>query len=140
MHLTASCFVFDLTLRETLLTFHRKGQFRVQFGGHLEKDDPSLRGAAIRELHEESGIADAEWFSPLPLDVDIHDVSSAFGACRTHVDLAFGVVVPGSIATSVSIESDYLGWHAVGDLPAGSVPGLAARTARIRKLIRLERG
>ena len=132
IHLTASCFVFDETLEETLLTFHRKGQFWVQLGGHLEEDDLSLREAAIREFREESGISTAAWFSALPLDTNIHDVSSAFGTCRTHIDLAFGAVVPRGATTSVSAESDDLGWHSVLRLPSGSVTGLAARAARIR--------
>jgi 8-oxo-dGTP pyrophosphatase MutT (NUDIX family) len=138
VHLTASCFVFDEALEETLLSFHRKGQFWVQLGGHIETDDRSLREAARREFHEESGVIASVWLSALPLDADIHDVSSAFGTCRTHMDLAFGVVVQRGAVTAASEESDALGWHRVDDLPLGSVAGLAERTARIRQLIMLK--
>lgn len=138
VHLTASCFVFDEALEETLLSFHRKGQFWVQLGGHIETDDRSLREAARREFHEESGISASVWLSALPLDADIHDVSSAFGTCKTHVDLAFGAVVPRGTVTAASEESDALGWHPVDDLPLGSVAGLAARATRIRRLIMLK--
>ncbi|MBM7781780.1 NUDIX hydrolase [Arthrobacter tumbae] len=138
VHLTASCFVFDEMLEQTLLTFHRKGQFWVQLGGHIEDQDASLREAARREFREESGISAELWFSTAPLDADIHDVSSAFGTCRTHVDLAFGAVVPRDSMIAVSEESDDLSWRAVTDLPSGAVPGLAGRAERIRKLIRHE--
>lgn len=138
VHLTASCFVFDDSLEETLLSFHRKGQFWVQLGGHIETDDLSLRQAALREFQEESGITAGVWLSALPLDADIHDVSSAFGACRTHLDLAFGAVVPRGTVTAASEESDTLGWHPADGLPPDSVTGLAERAARIRRRILLE--
>src|SRR5699024_6296735 len=54
-HLTASCLVFDAPAGHVLLHLHRKAGTWLQFGGHLEPDDPSLRGAAARETHEESG-------------------------------------------------------------------------------------
>ena len=78
VHLTASCFIFTPTLTHVLLCFHRKGQFWVQVGGHIDADDATLVAAALREAREESGLVD---LPPIAggLAPDIHDLGSAFG-------------------------------------------------------------
>jgi hypothetical protein len=48
-HITASCFVFNNDRTEVLLCFHRKGQFWVQLGGHIEPGDASVAEAGLRE-------------------------------------------------------------------------------------------
>ena len=48
-HLTASGLVLDPTGERVLLTLHRKGNFWVQTGGHIEGSDHSLAAAALRE-------------------------------------------------------------------------------------------
>ena len=88
-HLTASCFVLTPDLSRVLLCFHRKGQFWVQLGGHLEPGDVSLADAASREAREEGGIADLRPAGRLPADVHRHELSAAFGRCRTHWDVGF---------------------------------------------------
>ena len=88
-HLTASCFVLTPDLSRVLLCFHRKGQFWVQLGGHLEPGDVSLADAAYREAREEGGIADLRPGGPLPADVHRHELSAAFGSCRVHWDVGF---------------------------------------------------
>src|SRR5665811_1849561 len=85
-HLTGSCFVLTPDLSRVLLCFHRKGQFWVQLGGHVEPGDASVAAAAYREAREEGGITDLRPFGSMPLDVDRHSLSSGFGACRVHWD------------------------------------------------------
>jgi len=53
-HVTASGLV--LKNKKILLVFHKKLQRFIQPGGHLETTDLSLRGAAQREVQEETGI------------------------------------------------------------------------------------
>lgn len=66
-HLTASTFVFSPDLRQVLLCYHRKGQFWVQLGGHVEPGDVSVAAAAAREMREESGLTGLRLASPADL-------------------------------------------------------------------------
>ena len=69
-HLTASAFV--TCSDELLLIWHTKLERWLQPGGHVDADDADLAAAATRELHEEAGIAGAQ-FRGL-LDVDVHGI------------------------------------------------------------------
>ncbi|WP_237682546.1 NUDIX hydrolase [Microbacterium sp. B19(2022)] len=126
-HLTASCVVFDASLEHTLLVFHRKGQFWVQPGGHVEDGDDSVVSAALRELHEETGIVTESPAAPLAYDLDHHGLSSRFGACASHLDIGIAVVVDRDAALTVSDESEDVRWWPVDALPAAVPPQLAPR-------------
>jgi 8-oxo-dGTP pyrophosphatase MutT (NUDIX family) len=128
-HLTASSFVFDESGTQTLLTFHRKGQFWVQLGGHLDRSDGSLRDAAIREFREESGIAGPAWFSPRHVEIDVHALSSGFSGCEHHLDVAFSAIVARDVEITISDESDDLAWWPLDGLPDGRADGLDTRLA-----------
>src|SRR5690625_6934664 len=54
-HLTASAVVIDAPAEHVALMWHRKGQFWVQPGGHLEEGGASFEQAARREVTEEIG-------------------------------------------------------------------------------------
>lgn len=56
-HLTVSALVCDREMKNVLLLFHRQLQRWLQPGGHIERDDMTLIGAALREVEEELGIA-----------------------------------------------------------------------------------
>lgn len=126
-HLTASCVVFDATFRHTLLVFHRKGQFWVQPGGHVEDGDASVVAGALRELREETGIVVAPADAPLAYDLDHHGLSSRFGACASHLDIGIAVVVDRESALTVSEESEDVRWWPVDALPAEVPPQLVPR-------------
>jgi 8-oxo-dGTP pyrophosphatase MutT (NUDIX family) len=130
-HLTASCFVLDETFEHVLLCLHRKGGFWVQFGGHLEPSDRSLDAAALREAREESGIVRLSLLSAQPVDLDRHRLSSAFGRCREHLDVAFAATADRTAVTAISAESDDVAWWPVRALPPGVVPDLPGRLHRL---------
>jgi len=135
-HLTASCFVLSPDHSRVLLCFHRKGQFWVQLGGHLEPGDASLADAALREAREESGIAGLRLESALPADVHRHGLAAAFGRCRVHWDVGFVAYAPASSVPVVSDESERVAWFGVDDLPPGTPDDLAERLATVLDEVR----
>lgn len=135
-HLTASCVVFDSSLQHTLLVFHRKGQFWVQPGGHVEDGDDSVVAAALRELREETGIVVEPSDAPPAYDLDHHGLSSRFGSCASHLDIGIAVVVDRGATLTVSEESEDVRWWPIdalpGEVPPQLVPRLDGLLAQLR--------
>ena len=69
-HITASAFVLHPEAPAVALILHSKIGRWLQPGGHVEPEDRSIVGAALREVHEEIGVgpADVPWLC----DVDVH--------------------------------------------------------------------
>ena len=131
-HLTASCLVLDPSGTRTLLVHHAKGGFWVQPGGHLETTDVSVAAAAAREAREELGVEDLQ-VHPVPVQLDRHELSSAFGRCTAHLDVRFLAVARADAEPVRSQESHAVGWAEVDDLPPTAVADLhrALRYARL---------
>ncbi|MGV8847424.1 NUDIX hydrolase [Tessaracoccus sp.] len=125
IHLTASCFIFDPTLTHVLLCFHKKGQFWVQVGGHIDATDHDLAGAALREAREESGLDDLTLVEGI-FELDRHDLGAAFGRCRTHWDVAVAAFSP-RMTPRVSDESEQVAWFPVDALPTQMATSLPRR-------------
>jgi 8-oxo-dGTP pyrophosphatase MutT (NUDIX family) len=87
-HITASAFVLSPNLDKVLLMHHRKLGRWLQPGGHAD-GDPSPEAAAMREVHEETGVQ-ARLLYPGLFDIDIHTIP-AFGPVPAHLhyDLRF---------------------------------------------------
>lgn len=68
-HLTSSAFTLDPEVGSLLLVHHEKLDRWLQPGGHIDEGDDSLERAAVRELAEETGVADVESLGLLDLDV-----------------------------------------------------------------------
>ena len=134
-HLTASCFVLTPDRSRVLLCFHRKGQFWVQLGGHLEPGDASLSEAAYREAREEGGIADLRPAGALPADLHRHELSAAFGRCRVHWDVGFVAYASATSVPVVSDESEQVAWFDVDALPAGTPADVAVRLRTVMSQI-----
>ncbi|MCC3270033.1 NUDIX domain-containing protein [Arthrobacter gengyunqii] len=147
-HVTGSCFVFSPGFDRVLLCFHRKGQFWVQFGGHLEPQDATVAEAAQREAREESGIDDLTLLSTVPpsvsasetssapspvlMDLDLHRLNAGF-SCSAHWDVGYAAVVSPDAAVSVSDESEDVRWFPVDNLPAQVPAGFGARLEHVRR-------
>ncbi len=93
-HFTASTFVISPDREQLLLILHGKLGIWVQPGGHIDPEDVDLRSAALRELIEETGLAEVRP-SPLApglLDVDIHRIPAnprKSEPAHEHLDLRF---------------------------------------------------
>jgi 8-oxo-dGTP pyrophosphatase MutT (NUDIX family) len=114
-HLTSSALVMDMSRRHVLLTLHPKVGRWLQLGGHNEEGDESVRGAALRETREESGIIEVS-VSAVPLRLDRHPVPCG-GRMSEHLDVQFLAVVRDGSEAVMSEESDDLRWFAVDRLP-----------------------
>lgn len=137
-HVTVSVVLIDAGHR-ALLTLHPKFGRWFQLGGHLEVDDVTIAGAALREATEESGLTDID-LDPALLDVGIfYGVPCPAGTANTHVDLRFVARARGSLQHVRSAESTDLSWWPLYDLPTphdGDLLRMAdltlARTLRAR--------
>jgi 8-oxo-dGTP pyrophosphatase MutT (NUDIX family) len=113
-HLTASAAVLDSSGERVLLTLHPKAKMWLQLGGHCERGDTSLAGAALREAEEESGIEGLRLL-PGPLRVDRHRVWCHGGSY--HLDVQYAVIAPSGARERISDESDDLRWFALDAIP-----------------------
>jgi len=116
-HLTASALVVSADRSRVLLTLHRKAGLWFQFGGHIEPDDATLAGAALREATEESGVAGLV-LGAAPAHLDVHAVPfcDARGGVR-HLDVRYVAAAPEGADHAVSAESYDVRWWRVDALP-----------------------
>ncbi|MBL0749982.1 NUDIX hydrolase [Nocardioides baculatus] len=116
-HLTAGTIVLTPEADAVLLNHHRKADGWFAFGGHCEPSDTTLAGVALREAHEESGLADLD-FDPVPLDLDEHEVHFCSpGTVVHHLDVRFLATAPRDARHAVSEESLDVRWWPVDALP-----------------------
>jgi len=134
-HLTASLLVVDEPGDRVLLHHHRKGDFWGQLGGHIEPGDPDLAAAALREGREESGLDSLCLVGEVPVDLDRHALSSAFGRCGEHLDVRFAAVAPVGAQPVRSAESRDVAWFPVDALPPGVVADIGRLVARARAVV-----
>jgi 8-oxo-dGTP pyrophosphatase MutT (NUDIX family) len=81
-HFTASAFVLSPSAEHLLLVDHIKLGMWLQPGGHIEVSDPDPVAAALRELHEETGLGEYVVKSRL-FDIDVHQIP-AWGSTPAH--------------------------------------------------------
>jgi 8-oxo-dGTP pyrophosphatase MutT (NUDIX family) len=128
-HLTATTAVLSADGERVLLTLHPKAGMWLPMGGHCERQDASVRQAALREAVEESGIAGLRLL-PGPLALDRHRVW-CHPPHSWHLDLEYGAVAPPGAEFVISDESLELRWFPVAEIPELSDEAtrrLAART------------
>lgn len=127
-HVTASALVVSSDRSAVLLGLHRKVGLWLQFGGHVEPDDESLAGAALREAHEESGLTAVSLSGPGPVRLDRHRAPCSPQA-RYHLDVQFVATVTGRPVPHVSHESIDVRWFAIDQLPAHTDDAVRALVA-----------
>lgn len=114
-HLTASALVVSHDHRRVLLTLHARLGRWLQTGGHCE-DDLHLHHAALREAHEESGIAGLV-IDPVPVLLSRHRVPCGPRRPAHHLDVQHVCVAPAAAVVARSEESLDLAWFGVDELP-----------------------
>lgn len=134
-HVTASALVVDASGERACLVLHAKAGLWLQSGGHLEHDDATLAGAALREAQEETGIADLT-IDPVPVRLSRHAVPFCGSGAGHHLDVQFVAVAAEDAAPVRSDESDDVAWFDVATPPEPTddeVRGLiAAASSRLR--------
>ncbi|HEY6234187.1 MAG TPA: NUDIX hydrolase [Candidatus Elarobacter sp.] len=134
-HVTASAWIVDPARTGALLVHHRKLGKWLQPGGHAD-GDPDVRGTALREAREESGLTSLRLASEAIYDLDVHAIPARPGEpAHEHFDVRFAFEADPAEPLVTSAESHALAWVALGDLPAygadESVLRLARKTAGI---------
>ena len=121
-HITASTWVVNPGRTRVLLTHHAKLGKWVQLGGHTDEGE-DWTAAALREAHEESGLADLKLAQPGLFDLDIHWIPArgwpgqpGWSPIHEHYDLRFLVEADDAVPLVISEESHDLAWVALTDL------------------------
>lgn len=133
-HLTASAWVVDATRTRTLLTHHRKLNLWVQLGGHAD-GEADLLAAALREVHEESGLTRVRAVSAEIFDVDRHRIPARKTEPEHwHYDVRFLVEADASEPVIVSDESHTVAWVSLTEAtrlnPEESIARMVRKTTR----------
>jgi ADP-ribose pyrophosphatase YjhB (NUDIX family) len=79
----------------------------LQTGGHCERGDATLAGAALREATEESGIPALHLLQSGPVRLDRHRTP-----CAWHLDVQYAAIAPHGAMEAISDESIDLRWFA----------------------------
>ncbi|MFL6107063.1 MAG: NUDIX hydrolase [Marmoricola sp.] len=116
-HVTAGALVLSSDGSQVLLNLHGKAQRWFAFGGHLEPEDTTLAGAALREATEESGLTDLV-IDPEPVHLSLHtvDFCNPRGPVR-HLDVRFLARLGADSQPVVSEESLDVRWFSSDELP-----------------------
>jgi 8-oxo-dGTP pyrophosphatase MutT (NUDIX family) len=128
-HLTGSAWIVDEPFSHALLVHHGKLHKWLQPGGHIE-DDADLLSAALREAHEETGVA-VRPHSTAIFDVDIHEIPARpREPAHFHYDVRFLLVADKSAPLLVTSESKALAWVALHEIETLTQEESVLRMAR----------
>jgi len=132
-HVTGSAIVARSDGSAFLIVYHRKLGRWLQPGGHTEESDASVFDTAMREVREETGIA--ELSAPLGrrmLDVDVHPIPAhGRDPAHSHFDVRFLLTTERDV-NRLAAEDPLrpMRWRSLEEALAEGVDGSLARSLR----------
>ncbi|HEX4440703.1 MAG TPA: NUDIX hydrolase [Thermoanaerobaculia bacterium] len=132
-HVTGSAVVARPDGSAFLLVHHKKLGRWLQPGGHTEEGDASVFDAALREVREETGIA--EIAAPLGrriLDVDVHPIPAhGKDPAHSHFDVRFLVTTEREVDRGVAEDPRRpMAWRTLDEALADGVDASLERSLR----------
>lgn len=122
-HITASGFVVSADRRRVLRLHHRKLDFELQPGGHIEPVDESPLQAAIREVNEETSLRSIDHIAyhadvNVPIDIDTHTIPKYEATAEhTHFDFRYLFICKNEDEFVLNKEEfSESRWHNTGEL------------------------
>jgi len=136
-HVTGSAWIVDRAGTAALLLHHRKLEKWLQPGGHAD-GDPDVRGVALREAVEETGLRSLSLARDGIYDVDAHDIPARPGEpAHVHYDLRFAFFADPGETPERNAESHAVAWFPLAEIEAlgvdDSVRRLVAKTATLAR-------
>lgn len=116
-HVTASAWVVNAERTHVLLVRHLTMHRLLQLGGHVEPYDADIHAAALREVHEESGLVGT--ITSGIYDVDINPIphnEKKNEPAHKHYDIRFLVECPFVPPTPPAGESADIGWYSLAEI------------------------
>lgn len=139
-HVTASAWILNENLTQTLLIHHGKLQKWFQPGGHIEPQDTSLWEAAKREAMEETGLTQlAAWPNFEIFDIDIHAIPAGKELPEhLHYDIRFAFVAEAELLIPQLSEVSSVAWVALDDMKkynnTDSITRMVNKTLALRNI------
>lgn len=133
-HITCSAIVIDHD-RRVLHIHHRASGLTLPPGGHVDAADRTLLATALREVHEEAGIAAGDLcLTPQllgsPVDIGIHDIAarpSKGEPQHQHFDIRFAFYLAEAAPPQLALQDEEVAgaeWLSFADV---TVPTLRAK-------------
>ena len=132
--LLTDVWVFDPTLTQVLLVDHRRRGW-VMPGGHVERGE-TVRAAAVRELHEETGVRAGLFDTPAQVSVS-DPKTSPNGHLHRTFSISYAAVI--DTGTPTRPEPDHgsaVGWHPLSSTWTSVYPHDRERLARHARWLR----
>lgn len=129
-HVTASAWIVDETRTRALLMHHRKLRKWLQPGGHADGDF-DVRGVALREAREETGLHSLRFAHDGIYDLDVHAIPARPGEpAHDHYDVRFALEADAAEPLVANPESKELAWVPLDALASYGVDESVLRLAR----------
>lgn len=135
-HFTWSMMIVNHDRTKVLLMLHKKFQRWQQFGGHCD-GETDVRGVALREFHEESGIMTEPRIIWNIFFVAVHNISlDAKGRPpHLHFDVIYlGEIDEWTLFSRQEDEVDDIRWFSIEGIEEFVDTDMAQRIARIKEL------
>jgi len=121
-HITGSLLITNPEKTKVLLMFHKKFQIWTQFGWHCD-GETDVKGVAIREFHEESGIEIEPEVSDEMLSIIVWDIAERtsstgmYQPAHQHYDIVYLWIISEDIPFSrQESEVDDIRWIDISDV------------------------